>query len=70
MGGRNGEPFGRKAAAVTHGPARRQRQVSVEQMNEAAPEPSANVRRGNVMPALSHPQADAGNRLCRLESQR
>jgi len=63
MGGRNGEPFGRKAAAVPHGPARRQRQIIVEQMDETAPEPPPNIRCWNVMPALSHPQSNTGDGL-------
>ena len=65
MGGRNGEPFGGKAAAVPHGPAHRQRQIIVEQLDETAPEPTTNVHRGNVMPALPHPQSNTGDGLRR-----
>lgn len=63
MGGRNGEPFGGQTAAVPHRPARRERQIIVEQMHETALEPSANIGRGNVMPALPHPQSNAGDGL-------
>ena len=59
----NRQPFCGKIAAVPHGPARRQRQIVVEQMKEATLESAADVASRNVVSTLLHALPHAGDGL-------
>ncbi len=61
MAGGTRDPFCRESAAVPNSPPRRQRQVIVEQVKQAAVEAASDVGGGDVVATLLYALSHASN---------